>query len=312
MNHKIRQTVFPLLAALIWGTAFSAQSVASTHLGPLTFNALRSVIAFFALLVLDLIVSWKTPGRRSLFQLRGAQRRRMIVGGCACGVMLALACNVQQLGIADTSAGKTGFITAMYIVIVPLFGLFQRKRLSWTLWVSVALAAAGLYFLCVKENFTVAPSDLIVLLCAFFYAGHILVIDRFSEELDGIQMSCVQFFAVMVLSSIGMFLMESPALTAVALCIGPILYCGFFSSAVGYTLQILAQRDANPTVVSLLLSLESVFAVLGGAVLLQEQMGVREILGCVLMMMAVILAQLPAPAKETTILRTVPGRQNKE
>ena len=298
MNRKIRQTAFPLLAALIWGTAFSAQSMASAHLGPLTFNALRSVIAFSALLILDLILARAMPGRRSIFQLSGTGKRRLLLGGSACGVMLALACNVQQLGIADTSAGKTGFITAMYIVIVPLLGLFQKKRISPLLGLSVVLAAVGLYFLCVTENFSVAPGDLIVLLCAFFYAGHILVIDHFSEELDGIQMSCIQFLVVMLLSGAGMFLLEEPTARSIAICVGPILYCGFFSSAVGYTLQILAQKDANPTIVSLLLSLESVFAVLGGAVLLHEQMGEREIIGCVLMFAAVLLAQLPMPKRE--------------
>ena len=301
MNRRIRQTVFPLLAALIWGTAFSAQSVASGHLGPLTFNALRNVIAFLALLVLDTAASKISPERRSMFQLSGGEWKRLLMGGSACGAMLALACNVQQLGIADTSAGKTGFITAMYIVIVPFFGLFQKKRISPLLWVSVVLAAAGLYFLCVTDGFSVAPSDLIVLLCAFFYAGHILVIDHFSEELDGIQMSCVQFFVVMLLSGGGMFLLEEPTIETISLCIGPILNCGLLSSAVGYTLQILAQRDANPTVVSLLLSLESVFAVIGGALLLDEQMGGREIFGCILMLAAVVLAQLPAPKSKATV-----------
>ena len=301
MNRRIRQTVFPLLAALIWGTAFSAQSVASEHLGPLTFNALRNVIAFLALLMLDFAASKISPARRSMFRLSGREWKRLLMGGSACGAMLALACNVQQLGIADTSAGKTGFITAMYIVIVPFFGLFQKKRISPLLWVSVVLAAAGLYFLCVTDGFSVAPSDLIVLLCAFFYAGHILVIDHFSEELDGIQMSCVQFFVVMLLSGGGMFLLEEPTIETISLCIGPILYCGLLSSAVGYTLQILAQRDANPTVVSLLLSLESVFAVIGGALLLDEQMGGREIFGCILMLAAVVLAQLPAPKSKATV-----------
>ena len=203
--------------------------------------------------------------------------------------------------IADPSAGKTGFITAMYIVIVPLFGLFQGKRPTVLLWISVAVAAGGLYFLCVTESFTVAPSDLIVLLCAVLYAGHILVVDRFSGELDGIQMSCIQFFTAMVLAVAGAFAMETPSVQALSLCVWPILYCGLLSSGVGYTLQILAQKDANPTVVSILLSMESVFAVIGGAVVLHERMGGREILGCVLMMIAVILAQLPASSKEKVV-----------
>jgi len=302
MKRNLRQTLFPLLAALIWGTAFSAQSIASTYIGPLTFNAARNVIAFIALLALDQIAARLSPQRRTMFQLSSGERRRLLIGGAACGVMLTLAVNVQQLGIAGTSAGKAGFITAMYIVLVPLFGLFQKKHPTPLLWCSVGLAAVGLYFLCVTDGFRIEPSDFCILICAVLFSGHILVIDHFSGELDGIQMSCVQFFVAMILSGIGMFALEQPSVHALSQCLLPVLYTGFFSSAVGYTLQILAQKDANPTVVSLLLSLESVFAVLGGAVLLHERMGGREILGCVLMMAAVILAQLPsasgAPAAE--------------
>ena len=300
MNRNIRQTLLPLLTAFIWGTAFTAQSIVAQHLGPLTFNAIRSVVAAIAILLLDLAAAKLVKGRRNLFQLTKAEWKRLLIGGSLCGLMLFLASTMQQIGIADTSAGKTGFITAMYIIIVPFFGLFQGKRPTPLLWVSVAMAAGGLYFLCVTDGFTVAPSDLIVLLCAVLFAGHILVVDRFSGGLDGIQMSCVQFFTVVILASAAAFLWESPSLQAVSLCVGPILYCGLLSGGLGYTLQILAQKDANPTVVSILLSTESVFAVLGGAVILHERMGGREIFGCVLMLAAVILAQLPGSSKKTT------------
>ena len=208
--------------------------------------------------------------------------------------MLTIASYLQQLGLAETSAGKAGFITAMYIVIVPLFGLFLKRRPTALLWVSVAMAVGGLYLLCVTENLTIAPSDLYVLACAVFFAGHILVVDHFSPIMDGIQMSCVQFLVATALSGAGMFLFETPTLQAVVPCLGAALYAGLLSSGVGYTLQILAQKDANPTVVSLLLSLESVFAALAGAVLLHEEMGPRELGGCALMLLAVVLAQLPA------------------
>ncbi len=294
MNRNIRQTLFPLLAALIWGTAFSAQSVATAYVGPLTFNAARSLVAFLFLLALDPIVSRLSPGRKTMFQLDAGERRVLLVGGAACGLALALAANMQQLGIAGTSAGKAGFITAMYIVIVPVLGLFQKKRPTPLLWASVAIAVAGLYFLCVNEGFRIERSDFYVLICAFLFSLHILVIDRFSAAVDGIQLSCVQFLVAAVLSGAGMFALEQPSFQALSQCLLPVLYAGFFSSGVGYTLQILAQKDANPTVVSLLLSLESVFAALGGAVLLHERMGSREIVGCVLMLAAVLLAQLPA------------------
>lgn len=293
MKRTIRQTVFPILTAFIWGTAFTAQSVGADYVGPLTFNALRSLIAFFALLVLDLAAARLIPGRRSLFQLTGAERRAVLIGGGACGVMLTIASYLQQLGLAETSAGKAGFITAMYIVIVPLFGLFLKRRPTALLWVSVAMAVGGLYLLCVTENLTIAPSDLYVLACAVFFAGHILVVDHFSPIMDGIQMSCVQFLVATVLSGAGMFLFEAPALQAVVPCLGAALYAGLLSSGVGYTLQILAQKDANPTVVSLLLSLESVFATIAGALILGDRMSGKEYLGCVLMLAAVVLAQLP-------------------
>ena len=300
IKRNLRQTVLPLLAAVIWGTGFSAQSAGADHVGPFTFTALRGLVAFVALLAVDGAAARMVPGRKSIFHLTAGEKRALLRGAGACGVMLTLASNMQQLGIAGTSAGKAGFITAMYIVIVPLFGLFCGRRPSALLWGSVSIAVAGLYFLCMTEGFAISPGDGAVLLCAVLFSGHILTIDHFSRNLDGIQMSCIQFLVVALLSGVGMVLFERPSLTAVAACAGPVLYAGLLSSAVGYTLQILAQKGANPTVVSLLLSLESVFAALGGAVLLGETMSRREITGCLLMLAAVALAQLPAAA---------PGRQ---
>lgn len=297
MNRNIRQTVFPVLAALIWGLAFSAQSVAAEHMEPFTFNMSRCVVAFVALLLLDVAAARLVPGRQSLFQLPAVKRRRVLTAGACCGAALFLATNMQQLGLGGTSAGKAGFITAMYIVIVPILGLFQKKRPTLLLWTSVGIAVAGLYFLCVTEGFSIVLSDFYVLICAALFAVHIMVIDHFSGEVDGIQMSCLQFLVSGILSCGGMLLLEQPAAESFVICLGPILYTGIFSSGVGYTLQILAQKDANPTVVSLLLSLESVFAALGGALLLHETMGGRELLGCGLMMVAVVLAQLPAASK---------------
>jgi drug/metabolite transporter (DMT)-like permease len=294
VNPKIRQTVLPLLAALIWGLAFSAQSVASEHMEALTFNAARSLLAFLALMLLDLIFSRFTPGRRCMLQLTKPEWKRLLLGGGACGAVLTLASAMQQLGItAGSSAGKAGFLTAMYIVLVPVFGLvFQRRRGAPLLWLSVALAVAGLYLLSVTESFTIAFSDLCLIACAVLFTCHILVIDRFSGELDGVQLSCIQFLVATILSAIGMLLFESPSWEAVKLCVGPILYTGLLSSAGGYTLQILAQKDANPTVVSLLMSLESLFAAVGGAVLLHQRLTGRELAGCALMLGAVVLSQV--------------------
>ncbi len=201
--------------------------------------------------------------------------------------------NLQQMGLETTTSGKAGFITALYIVIVPIAGIFLRKKAPRAIWLSVALAVVGLYLLCVQESFSITEGDWYVLLCSFCFAGHILLIDHFTQKVDGVALSCVQFLVMAVLSAGLMLVMETPDWAGLLACIGPVLYVGIFSSGVGYTLQILAQKDSNPTVVSLLLSLESVFATVAGALILGDRMSGKEYLGCVLMLAAVVLAQLP-------------------
>ena len=293
VNH-IRQNVFPVLAALIWGTAFVAQSVAADHVGPFTFTAARSAVAFVFLLVLCLV--FRCLRRRDFqenAQPRPGSRRDLAVGGICCGVALTAAVNLQQMGLETTSSGKAGFITALYIVLVPIAGLFLHRKAPRAIWLSVALAVVGLYLLCVQESFSITQGDFYVLLCAFCFTGHILIIDHFTQKVDGVALSCAQFLVVTVLSAAMMLATESPNWAGLLECIGPILYVGIFSSGVGYTLQILAQKDSNPTVVSLLLSLESVFATVAGALILGDRMSGKEYLGCVLMLAAVVLAQLP-------------------
>ena len=206
---------------------------------------------------------------------------------------LTVATNLQQMGLETTSSGKAGFITALYIVIVPIAGIFLRKKAPRAIWISVALAVAGLYLLCVQESFSITRGDFYVLLCSFCFAGHILIIDHFTQKVDGVELSCAQFFVVAVISAIAMLVSEPFDLAGLLACVGPVLYVGILSSGVGYTLQILAQKDSDPTVVSLLLSLESVFATVAGAVILGDRMSGKEYLGCVLMLIAVVLAQLP-------------------
>ena len=278
--NRIRQNVFPVLAALIWGTAFVAQSVAADSVEPFTFTAARSAVAFLFLLVLCLV-------------FRALRRRDLAVGGICCGVALTAAVNLQQMGLETTSSGKAGFITALYIVLVPIAGLFLHRKAPRAIWLSVALAVVGLYLLCVQESFSITQGDFYVLLCAFCFTGHILIIDHFTQKVDGVALSCAQFLVVTVLSAAMMLATESPNWAGLLECIGPILYVGIFSSGVGYTLQTLAQKDSNPAVVSLLLSLESVFATIAGALILGDRMSGKEYLGCVLMLAAVVLAQLP-------------------
>ena len=294
--NRVRQNVLPVLAALIWGTAFVAQSVGADYVEPFTFNAARSAIAFVFLLILCLV---RRGMQKGIVESATKSWKDLAVGGLCCGVALTVATNLQQKGLETTTSGKAGFITALYIVIVPIVGIFMKKKAPRTLLISVPLAVAGLYCLCITEDFSVTEGDFYVFLCAICFSAHILVIDHFTQKVDGVELSCAQFLVVTVLSSVGMIVSESPSLEAVGMCIWPILYVGVFSSGVAYTLQILAQKDSNPTVVSLLLSLEWVFATLAGAIILHDQMSGKEYLGCVLMLVAVVLAQLPEREKKT-------------
>ncbi len=299
-SKPIRQVAFPLLAAFIWGTAFVAQDMCADVIDAMTFNAVRSYIAVAVLL---LIIWLLGRFRKDLAQPteaeRKAGRKQLLIGGLCCGTALAVASNFQQAGIgAGTDAGKAGFITALYIVLVPLLGLFLRKKVSLPVWIAVAIAVVALYLLCIKGELALQTGDLLILLCAFFFAVHILIIDHFTQTVDGMKLSCAQFLVAGILSAIGALIFEHPDWSAILSVALPILYVGVFSSGVAYTLQILAQKGSNPTVVTILLSMESVFAVISGAIILHQSMTAREYLGCVLMLIAVILAQIPFPLKK--------------
>lgn len=300
-SNRIRQNVFPILAAFIWGTAFVAQSVGADYVEPFTFNAARSIVAALVLALGLGMFRFLRPQKdkaASTTAERKQARRDLLLGGLCCGTALAVAANLQQLGISLTTAGKASFITALYIVLVPICGLFLHKKVTPMIWLSVAIAVAGLYCICVKEGFSIIPGDFYVLLCAFCFTAHILSIDHFTQKVGGVELSCVQFFVAAVWSALGMLAFEHPTAAGLQASLWPILYVGVFSSGVAYTLQILAQKDSNPTVVSLLLSLEAVFGALSGAVLLHERMSGREYLGCALMLVAVILAQVPVPVRK--------------
>lgn len=294
-RNWVRQNVLPVIAAMIWGAAFLAQSMGAEHMGPFTFNAARSVIAFIFLSALCLV-------RRRFRGSAVRSWRELLKAGACSGTALATATWLQQAGMATTEPGKAGFITALYIVIVPLIGKFFLKRAApSTIWISVALAAVGLYLLSVTEGLTVESGDVYMILCAFVFSVQILLIDHFSRLVDGVAMSCVQFAVMTVLSVLGAFVTsESVSAEALRICVWAILYAGIFSSGVAYTLQILAQKDSNPMVVSLLLSLESVFAALSGAIFRHERMTGRELLGCLLMFAAVVIAQIPSGADAKT------------
>ncbi|MCD7934992.1 MAG: DMT family transporter [Oscillospiraceae bacterium] len=298
-DKLIRQIICPLLAALIWGTAFVAQRVCAESVPPFAFNAIRSVIAFLFLLLVSR--AFDTSARRRGTSVPRTDWKMLLTGGIFCGIFLSFSTNLQQVGIANSSAGKAGFITAFYVVLVPVFGIFLKKRAGVQVWGGVALAVAGLYLLCIQagEGFDLQPSDFYLLLCAVFFALQILCVDHFVQFVDGIRLSCIQFAVNAVVSTALSLGFETVDWSAAQSCTWPLLYMGIGSCGVAYTLQIISQRGSNPTVVTLLFSLESVFSVLAGAVLLNEVLSVREYAGCVLMFIAVVLAQIPLPQRHT-------------
>lgn len=293
---KIKNGIMLVLTAFIWGTAFVAQSVGMDYLGPFTFNGVRSLIGGAALLPCIWLFQ-KGKGKATEKPSRGA-RKELIAGGIACGLLLFAASSLQQIGIQYTTAGKAGFITAFYIVIVPVLGIFLHKKISGKVWGAVAIALAGLYFLCITEKFAVGKGDILIFLCALVFSIHILVIDYFSPKVDGVKMSCIQFFVCGIVSLPPMFFTETPKIGAIVEGWVPLLYAGVLSCGVAYTLQIIGQKNVNPAVASLILSLESCFSVLAGWMVLGEKLSMRESVGCVLMFGAIILAQLPDRKKE--------------
>ena len=292
---EIISTLLLLLTAMIWGAAFVAQSVGADNVGAFTFLASRSWLAGVALLPLVAVMR-----RRSLVESRKPEgdRRTLILGGLLCGFFLFIASAAQQMGIATTTTAKAGFLTALYVILVPILSILIRKRVPPQVWGSAVIAVIGLYLLCMKGRFSLESGDALELLCAFLFACHIMVIDHFSPKVDGITMSCIQFFACAVFSTVCALLLEHPHWAQIRTALIPILYAGIFSSGVGYTLQIISQKNLHPTVASITMSLESVFSALFGWLLLHQTLNGREILGCVLMFGAIILAQLPAPKKK--------------
>lgn len=284
-----RKNAFMLfLTAFIWGTAFVAQSVGMDYLGPFGFNGIRSLIGGVALLPCIYIL-----GKINKNSNEKGDVKTLAAGGICCGLALFAASSMQQIGIQYTTAGKAGFITAFYIVLVPVFGIFLGKKTGWKIWLAVALALAGLYFLCITESFSVGRGDIYVFIGALLFTVHILVIDYFAPRTDGVKMSCIQFFVAGILSMFPMAAFETTTVGGIMRSWGPLLYAGVLSCGVAYTLQIIGQKNMNPTVASLILSLESCISVLAGWAILGEQLSVREGVGCILMFAAIVLAQIP-------------------
>lgn len=289
MKKKLYGSMCLMVGTFIWGSAFIAQSVGMDYIGPFTFQAIRCGLAVIFLLPVIFLFdrdksscwnAWKNP--------------RLWKTGLVCGVALFIASGLQQVGLVYTTAGKAGFITAMYIVFVPILGIVFRKRPPFTAWISVALAVVGLYLLSCVGAARINQGDLLLMVCAIAFAVQITLIDRLAGELDGLRLNCIQSLICSLLSGLVMFFTETPDMGNIASCWLPLAYAGILSMGVAYSLQIIGQRHVEPTPASLIMSLESVFAALFGWLLLHETMTFVELTGCALVFAAVILSQIPA------------------
>lgn len=278
-----------LITAIIWGSAFVAQSVGNS-IGPFTFQSLRSFIGGIVLLPY-IFIKDRIEKKNGTYIKKN--NKILLKGGIICGIALCLASCFQQIGIGYTTVGKAGFITALYILIVPILGLFMKKNIKPKIWFCVAVAVAGLYLLCMNEKFILSKGDTLVFICAVLFSLHIIIIDKVAPVTDGVKLACIQFFVTGIISAIPMIIFEHPNISSIISVLIPILYAGALSSGVGYTLQIIGQKYTKPTVASMIMSLESVFAVIAAAVILKQFPTSRELIGCTLMFLAIIIAQLP-------------------
>lgn len=301
-NKKLLGNLLLILTAMIWGMAFAFQRKGMESIEPLTFTAVRMVLAAVVVGMTALIS--RSREKRSPSSLTPEEEKirskNTVLGGICCGIFLAAASLSQQIGMVSTSAGKAGFITAMYILLVPIVNsiLFKKKN-HWLVWLAVLISIVGMYLLCMTEGFRLAHGDMLICLCAVMFCGQILCCDYFVRFGDPIQISAIQILTCAVISVIVAFLTKKSSLEQIHSAVIPILYCGIMSCGVGYTLQMVAQKFTDPTIASLLMSFEAVFAVIGGAVLLNERMTFRELLGCFIMFAAIILVQLPAPDEKS-------------
>ena len=300
-NKKLLGNSLLLFTAMIWGTAFVFQRVGMESIEPVTFNAARMALAAVFVGSVSFLL-WKKE-KKSASPARTAEEQRRysrntVIGGVCCGCFLSAASILQQMGLVYTTAGKAGFITAMYILLVPITGsLLFRKRNTWLVWLAVLFGVAGMYFLCITEEFRLSHGDTLICLCALFFTFHILCCDHFAPRGDPIRISAIQFATATAISAVAAAVFETPTAEKIASALVPILYCGLVSGGIGYTLQIVAQKYTDPTIASLLMSMESVFAMIAGTVLLGEQMTARELTGCLIMFVAIVLVQIPLPKR---------------
>lgn len=297
-QQNIKGSILLLITAAIWGFAFVAQSVGMDHVGPMTFQATRMLLGAIVLVPVILIRDG-IARRHGALPATPAQRKTLLIGGIICGALLFAASGAQQYGIALTTVDKASFLTTMYILIVPLLGLFAHRRVPVHHWFCIALALVGMYFLCIKENVALQTGDLLIMLCALFFAFQILAVDHYAPLVDPLKLSCLEFLVAGILAAIVMCFTEQPTIAAITDAWLPIVYAGACSCGIAYTLQTVAQKYTHPTLASLLMSLESVFATIGAMLILHQIPSLFEGIGCALMLVSIILAQvLPVSPKK--------------
>ena len=295
-KYQLTHSLYLFIAAVVWGISFVSQrSAMQASLGGFTFNGIRLIIGSLVLIPVVFIIRKKQGIALWDEDKKKAYRKNTLIGGVICGLILCLATNVQQFGIMGVSAGKAGFITALYIIEVPIVALvIFRKKASWLLAIAVPLALGGMFLLCmVGESLQFSKYELLILICSFVFTCHVLFVDYISPKADGVAMSCIQFAVAGIISLILMAIFEKPTMEGILNCKVEILYAGIGSCGVAYTLQIVGQKNMNPTTSALILSLESTVSVLAGWIILKEALSVYQIIGCVLMFLATIIAQLP-------------------
>lgn len=303
MKSKFKGNCLLLLTAIIWGSAFVAQSAGMDFVGPFTFNSARSFLGFLILLpVIAFLSKAKNKSNPNEEEKSSFLPNRVTcLGGLCCGLALGIASSFQQVGLGMTTVGKAGFITALYVILVPLISVVFGKKIPKMIWFCVLLSIVGFYLLCINENITVGTGDLLILACAFCFSCHILVIDYFTAKgANGVQMACLQFLVAGLVTLPPAILFETTSVSSLLDAWLPICYAGIMSSGVAYTLQIVGQKYTDPTTATLIMSLESVFCALSGWLLLDESMSPKELCGCALVFCAVILAQIPLPLRKKT------------
>lgn len=286
-----------VLTAFIWGTAFIAQKEGLGTLKPCTFNGIRTMMGCIALLP---VIAFREARAKKNVEVKKENTKMLVIGGIVCGVLLCAAGTSQTFGLVYADAGKAGFITALYIVLVPVIGIFIGKKVKPIIIASVVIALFGLYFLCVQgtNGFSLNNGDRLLFLCALLFSFHILSIDYFSPKVDGVKLSCIQFFVSASINIAFMLIIEKPEISEIINCWFPLFYAGVMSCGVAYTLQIVAQKNTDPSVASIIMSLESLFALLAGIVF-GENPSARELFGCFLMLLAIMLVQLPDKKGDT-------------